>query len=699
MKKRILSFLALCVLASVLLFAVSCNKNESSSYNEESVSQSVQQSNSETESEHVHNYSNVKSTDEGHWLECDCGAKGEIEAHVGEATCESKATCSVCKLTYGTIGLHNFVDETCTFCNRKASQGLEYRLSEDETYYILVGVGSCTDTEILIPSLHKGLPVKEIGPRAFSMLGNITKIEIGDSVTTIRNGAFGRQNSLGEQVLNELVISKSVSLIESGQTEKGREFLKVEYKGDIKDWCNIHFEDISSNFFRPIENQEFYINGELLKEVVIPETVTEIKPFAFIQSKITKLKLSSNTTKIGEYAFSMCSNLIEVDLGGVQAIGQHAFYGCLGLVKVIVGADLKEVANEAFMSSFKIVEVINNSPNITLEAGSDEFGYIAQGALSVANCNSDYVSKISYDNGFILYEGKILVGYNGESENLVVPDCVVSIQCWAFVSNYYVESIVIPSSVVELGEYAFEFASITEVYYGGSLEDWLNISLNGYFSNPLSNGANLYIGNELVSELVIPESVESIPDFAFAGCKSLTSVTIPSSVQTVEEQAFCNCENLLNISICGENTIIEDDVFRGTAFYKDTSNWSFGCLYLGNILLDGTDASVTTCKIKNETIQIAERAFKIIIHVKNMVIPNSVKIIVNGAFPKKGSLKNVYYEGTAEEWQALIVNIDSDNILFKVTVYFYVENEADVPDDGENYWHYDSDGKPVAWYA
>lgn len=702
MKAKNLKFLGLCFLLGVMLFAISCNKKGSDGDSvQESVAQSVEQSKSESESTHTHNYSVVTGTAEGHWSECACGAKSEIEAHVGgEATCESKATCSICNLTYGTVGLHNFVDETCTFCNRKASQGLEYELSEDGTYYILVGVGSCADTEILMPSLYNGLPVKEIGPSAFSLLGVITKIEIGDNVTAIRNSAFNKPNHFGlpasENVLQELVISKSVTVIESQQSSGGREFLKVKYKGDVADWCNIQMEDLSANFFQSYEEQEVYINGEIVKEVVIPNTVTEIKPFTFALSKITRLTVSENTTKIGASAFSNCAYLIEVDLGGVQSIGEHAF-AYTSMVKVTVGSNLTEIGSEAFVNTQKMVEVINNSPHFTFEAGSSEHGCIAEYALSVSNCDSSYKSKISSEDGYIIYNGDTLLGYDGEDVNFVIPDGIVSIYRLALMVNYSIESITIPQSVVEVGNHAFQMLPISDVYYKGSLEDWLKISFTGYYANPLSSGANLYIGNELVSELIIPESVDTILGYAFAGCASLTSVTIHAGVHTIGSSAFDRCENLSSITICGEDTIVKSRAFNQTAFYNDRNNWSFACLYLGNILLERHDSNLVTCKIKSGTTQIVEQAFTTIHGMTKLVIPNSVQTIASKAFPTIGTLKNVYYEGTYEEWQALTAHIASDNLLLKATVYFYVENEADVPTDGGNYWHYDDSGNPVAW--
>ena len=57
------------------------------------------------------------------------------------------------------------------------------------------------------------------------------------------------------------------------------------------------------------------------------------------------------------------------------------------------------------------------------------------------------------------------------------------------------------------------------------------------------------------------------------------------------------------------------------------------------------------------------------------------------------NLRVVYYQGTASEWETIT---GSSTYLTSATRYYYVENEADVPTDGGNYWHY-VDGVPTAW--
>lgn len=78
--------------------------------------------------------------------------------------------------------------------DENASQGLEFALNDDS--YWVIGIGTCTDTEIVIPSQYNGLPVTGIFEQAFAGTNDLASIEIPDSVTSIGNYAFYNCSSL-----------------------------------------------------------------------------------------------------------------------------------------------------------------------------------------------------------------------------------------------------------------------------------------------------------------------------------------------------------------------------------------------------------------------------------------------------------------------------------------------------------------------
>lgn len=102
------------------------------------------------------------------------------------------------------------------------SQGLEYKISDDGTYAILVGIGTCTDKDIVTATTYNGLPVTSVD-YSFSKISNITSITLSDSVLTI-----GGIDNMPDLV--KVYFSKSVAFFEC------KSLTKVSYEGTMAEW-------------------------------------------------------------------------------------------------------------------------------------------------------------------------------------------------------------------------------------------------------------------------------------------------------------------------------------------------------------------------------------------------------------------------------------------------------------------------------
>ena len=92
---------------------------------------------------------------------------------------------------------HTWYEGVCTICNeKKSSEGLSYMISDDHTYCTVTGIGSCEDTNIVIPSKYYNYPVTSIGDRSFWGCSNLTGVTIPNSVTSIGYSAFEYCRSL-----------------------------------------------------------------------------------------------------------------------------------------------------------------------------------------------------------------------------------------------------------------------------------------------------------------------------------------------------------------------------------------------------------------------------------------------------------------------------------------------------------------------
>lgn len=297
--------------------------------------------------------------------------------------------------------------------------------------------------------------------------------------------------------------------------------------------------------------------------------------------------------------------------------------------------------------SFYIGEDINNQVNQVIVSRYHEPTHLKYELDEVA-CTA----KVVHDDYSSLTEVVIpLKIYRNDKEYTVT-----SIDNFAFEIRPGLKSIVIPDSVTEIGSSAFSgCTSLTSVYVT-DISAWCNISFGNYYSNPLCNGANLYLNGNLVTNLVIPDTVTEIKDYAFSGCSSLTSVTIPDSVTTIGLLAFNNCSSLTSATapISAISSIPKDklktvvitsgDNIDDFEFYECDSLTS---VVIGNsVTTIGTSAfyscdSLTSVTIGNSVKTIGWSAFSSCTSLTSVEIPDSVTEIDREAFRDCSSLTSI----------------------------------------------------------
>ncbi len=246
--------------------------------------------------------------------------------------------------------------------------------------------------------------------------------------------------------------------------------------------------------------------------IVIPKGIVSIGERAFSGCKITSVVIPDSVETIGEGAFSSCSNLSEITLGkSVTVIGETAFYQCVRLTSITIPDSVTSIGDRAFDGCYKLVEVINHSA-LDIIAGSEDNGYIGYYAKEVHTGESRIVNNNGYL--FYTYDGvNYLLGYIGNDKELSLPESYNG-------ENY------------QIYKYAFN-----EPYF-------------------------VTIGTGVTS-IAIPDSVTSIADHAFYGCRGLTSITIPNGVTSIGEDAFRGCDNL------------EDVYYKGTEAEWDMISISY----------------------------------------------------------------------------------------------------------------------------
>ncbi len=269
----------------------------------------------------------------------------------------------------------------------------------------------------------------------------------------------------------------------------------------------------------------------------------------------------------------------EIDGYTVSTIGQKAFYNCVYSKSVELPDSVTTIETSAFENCIALESVLLKS-------------VVSIGSKAFYNC----IALKTVETG----------------ENLSSIGSNAFRKCSALESiSFCSESIFFDSSAFSECE-SLGKVSITD------LNSWYNYTFESTVSNPLNCGAELYEGTKLVEELVIPETVESVLQFAFYGCSSITSVSLHANVKSIQDRAFSTCSNLEDFIVSLDNNrYFEID----SVLYRKT----------GSILSGGSSATLVAYPLGNKQ--------------KSLTIPTGlgIDLIDRYAFYKCENLEELYF--------------------------------------------------------
>lgn len=323
------------------------------------------------------------------------------------------------------------------------------------------------------------------------------------------------------------------------------------------------------------------VNDGAPQELEIPDYVTGIGEYAFRGCDAVIVWDGDPSVKeIGESAFESYAGRSFVIPDSVSDIGSRAFYNCAGLASVYIGAGVNYIASDAFIGCTAL-ESVSNASALPISAGSTAYGFVGCYAPQIFNYR-DGEWKTDTEDGFVfVYDGRAgrLEEYNGNAGELVLPDSFAAyggqtVTQYRIMPSVFADmtltSVTIGTGVTSVGSGAFENCTrLTEVHIS-DLGVWCAIDFDDESANPLSVAGALYLNGNRVTELVIPENVTKIGNYAFYGCKWVGDLTIPAAVKQIGKYAFGGCDNVAEVT------------------FKNTTGWYYA---LSSTATSGTSLS------------------------------------------------------------------------------------------------------------
>ena len=249
-----------------------------------------------------------------------------------------------------------------------------------------------------------------------------------------------------------------------------------------------------------------------LKKVQLPQSLTEIKAYAFQDCKdLESINFPPNVTDIYSYTFQNCKKLKDIVLpSGLMTIQNYAFDGCSSLGKITIPGGVQTINEGAFQNS-GLTEVI-----------------LSDGVVSLSNnsfngCN--LLKTVTFPPSM-----KTIGGFSNTGvKNILFAEGAApeAISEGAFANCDSLLTVTLPNSIKKIGKRAF------------------------YSCDTLQS-------------ITLPTAIDSILTSTFYGCRSLKSISIPSGVKGIQSGAFARCAKLKTVTLPSTLSYIGDNSFRET---------------------------------------------------------------------------------------------------------------------------------------
>ena len=408
-----------------------------------------------------------------------------------ESGYEAYVTCERCDYnTFSEIPAlgHSYADDICTECGDEDPNVVKYTVTVDD--------GDVKTTYIVKEGNKLDAP-KDPTKNGYTFLGWY----VNEEKWSFADNAVGADTDIYAKW--ELDVYNVTYELDGGTNAEGNDTTYSVESGDIV------LSDPTKDgyiFLGWYLDESFETRVEVIG-VGLCRDVTVYAKWQFDMASLFAYTVSDGEATITGYTGTETTVVIPTELGGypVVAIGDDAFMRNYNIVEVVMQDGIRLIDGRAFYGCSSLAKV-------TLPSTLTEIGWYA-----FMECAFTEV---------------------------VLPEGLPSIGNGAFQKCKKLTKVTVPSTLTYFDQSVFSNCTSLKSVYITDMEAWCNSSFYNINSNPLCNGADLYLNGELVTEMVLPDGITSISNYLFYGCTSLVTVVIPESVTSIGSHAFGLCDNI-----------------------------------------------------------------------------------------------------------------------------------------------------------
>jgi hypothetical protein len=429
----------------------------------------------------------------------------------------------------------------------------------------------------------------------------ITSVVIGEGITALDTMLFAGMNKISSVTLPSTMqeIGSNAFAETAWLENEKKKGMAVTVNGILIDGSGLSGNVVIENSVTSIAASAFYGNDKITS-VTVPDSVKIIGEYAF--SECTNLKtitLPDTIQKMGEDPFSGTA-LYDPEQKGAIVVGNYFVRynvskenedivipdGVVGITRfyidspsvgdVVVPSSVKYIYDDAFL----YYSAYNQKSTVKIPG---DIEYIGKGALS-GLYNAEFSGKL---NGYVFKDNVL---YNEDMSELIacmkikagaftLPDTVKTISDYAFYEAK-LDHITLPEGLEKIGDYAFAKSTVKELDIPDGCTD-LGVSILGYCENlkyvSVPEGVTEIQGSQMTSRgkgyypfasteaVSLPKSLKKIGSMAFANA-GLKNIIIPDGVAEIDDYAFYNNNELGSVKIPESVTKISDSAFNETPY-------------------------------------------------------------------------------------------------------------------------------------